>query len=92
MVLENRTKRREERAEKIIHDRPGPEVEDVSVFPMAMPMIAGPGAIASVMLLMSRANGLDQSLVILAALGVVLLLTVAALIAAPPLLRLLLPF
>jgi multiple antibiotic resistance protein len=88
MVLEKRTKRREERAEKIIHEHPGPEVEDVSVFPMAMPMIAGPGAIASVMLLMSRANGLDQSLVILAALGVVLLLTLVALIAAPPLLRL----
>jgi multiple antibiotic resistance protein len=88
MVLEKRTKRREERAEKFIHEHPGPEVEEVSVFPMAMPMIAGPGAIASVMLLMSRAEGLDQSLVILAALGVVLVLTLVALIAAPPLLRL----
>ena len=35
---------------------PRPEVEDVSVFPMAMPMLAGPGAIASIMLLMSGAK------------------------------------
>ena len=36
MVFEKRTQRREERAEKVRHT---PEVEDVSVFPMAMPMI-----------------------------------------------------
>ena len=89
MVFEKRTRRREERLEKIVHDHQGPEVEDVSVFPMAMPMIAGPGAIASVMLLMSRAQGLQPSLVILAALAVVLLLTLVALLAAAPLLRLL---
>ena len=47
MVFEKRTERREERAQKIIDT---PEIEDVSVFPMAMPMIAGPGSIASVML------------------------------------------
>ena len=42
MVFEKRTQRREERAEKIMAENvSGPEVEDVSVFPMAMPMIAG---------------------------------------------------
>lgn len=30
--------------------------EDVAVFPMAIPMLAGPGAIATVMVLMSRAH------------------------------------
>ena len=35
MVFEKRTERREERAQKIIET---PEIEDVSVFPMAMPM------------------------------------------------------
>ncbi|MBC2669188.1 MarC family protein [Novosphingobium piscinae] len=86
MVFEKRTQRREERAEKI---RATPEVEDVSVFPMAMPMIAGPGSIASVMLLMARAQGTEQTLVILAALLAVMLLTFLALIGARPLIRLL---
>ncbi|MBC2663486.1 NAAT family transporter [Novosphingobium flavum] len=86
MVFEKRTQRREERAEKL---RATPEVEDVSVFPMAMPMIAGPGSIASVMLLMARAQGTDQTLVILGALLAVMLLTFAALVGARPLIRLL---
>ncbi len=86
MVFEKRTQRREERAEKVAAT---PEVEDVSVFPMAMPMLAGPGAIAAIMLLMNEAQGTDQTLVILAALVSVLLLTMAALIAAGPLIRLL---
>ena len=84
MVFEKRTQRREERAEKI---NANPEFEDVSVFPMAMPMLAGPGAIASVMLLMSNAEGTDQTLVVLGALLSVLFLTMLALIAAGPLMR-----
>ena len=55
---------------------------------MAMPMLAGPGAIASIMLLMSGAEGTPQTLVILAALGTVLLITMLSLIAAGPLIRL----
>jgi multiple antibiotic resistance protein len=85
MVFEKRTQRREERAEKVMAT---PEVEDVSVFPMAMPMLAGPGAIASVMLLESGARGIEGTLVVLAALGTVLLLTLLALLAASPLMKL----
>ncbi|MXP42255.1 NAAT family transporter [Altererythrobacter soli] len=85
MVFEKRTQRREERAEKVMAT---PEVEDVSVFPMAMPMLAGPGAIASVMLLESGAGGIEGTLVVLAALGTVLLLTLLALLAASPLMKL----
>jgi multiple antibiotic resistance protein len=85
MVIERRTQRREERAERV---RATPEVEDVSVFPMAMPMIAGPGAIATVMLLMSRAQGTEQTLVVLAALAVVMALTLAGLLAAGWIVRL----
>lgn len=86
MVFEKRTERREERAQKIIDT---PEIEDVSVFPMAMPMIAGPGSIASVMLLMSQNEGTDRAVVILSALGAVLVLTLLALLAAGPIMRVL---
>ena len=68
MVFEKRTERREQRAEKV---KATPEVEDVSVFPMAMPMLAGPGSIASVMLLVAQNNGLDRA-VITRLLGVLL--------------------
>ena len=85
MVFEKRTQRREARAEKV---RETPEIEDVSVFPMAMPMLAGPGAIASVMLLAGSADGIEEALVVLAALLAVLVLTLLALLAAGPLMRL----
>jgi multiple antibiotic resistance protein len=85
MVFEKRTERREDRAAKV----QASEVEDVSVFPMAMPMIAGPGSIASVMLLMARNDGLNRTLVVLGALATILLMTLAALLAAGPLMRLL---
>ena len=86
MVFEKRTERREQRAQKVMET---PEIEDVSIFPMAMPMIAGPGSIASVMLLVSQNSGLDRALTILAALLAVLLLTLVALLTAGPLMKLL---
>lgn len=89
MVFEKRTRRREERAEQVLHDPDHAPVEDIAVFPMAMPMMAGPGSIATVMLLMARATGWDSKLVVLAALAAVMALTLAALAAAGPLMRLL---
>lgn len=86
MVFEKRQERRENRANEI---NASPEQEDISVFPMAIPMIAGPGSIASIMLLMARSDGLSQSLVVLGALGSVLLLTMLALLAAGPIMKLL---
>ena len=86
MVFEKRTERREDRAQEIIEQ---PEIEDVSIFPMAMPMIAGPGSIAAVMLLTSQNDGIDNALVILGALGGVLLLTLIGLLAAGPMMRIL---
>lgn len=86
MVFEKRTQRREERADKVSAD---PEIEDVSVFPMAMPMLAGPGAIAAIMLLMNEAESAAETLEVFAALGAVLALTAVALVAAGPLIRLL---
>jgi multiple antibiotic resistance protein len=86
MVFEKRTQRRESRAEKLAARL---EVEDVSVFPMAMPMLAGPGAIAAVMLLMNEVSRLSERLEVLAALLAVLVITGASLVAAAPLVRLL---
>ncbi|MBP2278081.1 MULTISPECIES: MarC family protein [Sphingomonas] len=85
MVFEKRTERREDRAAKIAAE----PHEDVSIFPMAMPMIAGPGSIASVMLLMGRNEGIERSLVVLGALATILLLTLVALLAAGPIMRVL---
>jgi multiple antibiotic resistance protein len=84
MVFEKRTQRRETRAQVVSADT---EHEDVSVFPMAIPMIAGPGSIASVMLLVARSDGLTETLTVFAALFAVLVLTLLALLAAGPLMR-----
>jgi multiple antibiotic resistance protein len=85
MVFERRTERRSKRAEAIERT---PEVEDISVFPMAMPMIAGPGSIASAMLWVSRAETPVHIVIVLAAITVVMLLTLVTLLAAGPLMRL----
>ncbi|ETX30693.1 MarC family protein [Roseivivax isoporae] len=51
MLFERRTKRREDKAERE-EDAPDP-----SVFPMAIPLLAGPGSITTVILLMGEAQG-----------------------------------
>jgi multiple antibiotic resistance protein len=86
MVFERRTQRRENRAEEVSAD---PEHNDISVFPMGIPMIAGPGSIASAMLLMARSDGWQASLIVLAAMAAVLVLTLLALLGAAFLMRLL---
>ena len=85
MVFERRTERRSKRAEEIERT---PEIEDISVFPMAMPMIAGPGSIASAMLWVSRAEEPVYIVVVLAAITTVMLLTLITLLAAGPLMKL----
>ncbi|WP_310496315.1 MarC family protein [Sandarakinorhabdus sp.] len=91
MVFEKRTQRRETRAEGVksaaaAADKPLEE-EDISVFPMAIPMLAGPGSIAAVMLLSARTDTLAEEGVVLGALAAVLLLTLLCLMAAGPLMK-----
>ena len=82
MVFEKRTQRREERAQSIEGTA---NAEDISVFPMAIPMIAGPGSIASIMLLTARAEGPAETGIVLAAMTAVIILTALSLLAAAPL-------
>jgi multiple antibiotic resistance protein len=87
MVFEKRQQRREHRAEEVAaHPE---QYEDISIFPMAMPMIAGPGSIASAMLMMQRSHGIEAHAVVLLALGVNLAIMMGALLAAGPLMRVL---
>jgi multiple antibiotic resistance protein len=92
MVFEKRTQRRESRAEEVksAADAAGKplEEEDISVFPMAIPMLAGPGSIASVMLLSARTDTVAQEGAVLAALVAVLVLTFLSLLAAAPIMKL----
>ncbi|HAQ34031.1 MAG: MarC family transcriptional regulator [Maricaulis sp.] len=91
MIFEKRTERREERAEKMSHEDGTPvgTEEDISVFPMAIPMLAGPGAIASIMLFMSGDGGTaGGQLAILAGLGGNLLACLVIFLTVGPLMRL----
>lgn len=65
MLFERRTKRREDQAEA--EDAPDP-----SVFPIAIPLIAGPGAIASIILLVGQAEGTVGMVSVLAVMVAVL--------------------
>ncbi len=58
MLFERRTKRREDRTED-------QEIDDPSVFPLAIPMIAGPGSIASIILLIGEKPGGEGLLMVL---------------------------
>jgi multiple antibiotic resistance protein len=84
MIFERRTERREKRAHEI---EGTPEAEDISVFPMAIPMITGPGSIASAMLWVSRADGPAEVATVLAAITVVMVITFVTLLASGPLMR-----
>jgi MarC family membrane protein len=76
MVFEKRSERRERKVEEVSDESDeGPEADDISVFPIAVPFIAGPGSIGTVMLLVGGGEGDPfHRLVVLATLGVVLLI------------------
>ena len=82
MLFERRTKRREDQKSDPDHDP--------SVFPLATPLIAGPGAIASMILLVGQSGpGWVGTVWVMALLWGMILVTWAFLLASPPLERLL---
>lgn len=83
MLFERRRKRREDRAEE------EDDVDDPSVFPLAIPLIAGPGSIATVILLAGTHPGFTGLGLSLAVMVIVLIITFFFFEAATPLERLL---
>lgn len=82
MLFERRTQRREGQHPDANHDP--------SVFPLATPLIAGPGAIASMILLIGQAgSGWPGTLAVLGLMLAMMLATYLFLLASPPLERLL---
>ena len=89
MVFERRSDRRSRSADEL-RDVGGHD--DISVFPLAIPLLSGPGAIASIMLLMARFEGdLTAQALVIVVLLVVIALCVAIFLFVEPLERLLGP-
>ena len=62
---------------------------DVAVFPLAIPMIAGPGTITAVLLMMSKAKTYAGDAVVLGCIVAICLVTLVCMLAASRLVRLL---
>jgi multiple antibiotic resistance protein len=89
MVFERRTDRRSRSADEL-KSVGGPD--DISVFPLAIPLLSGPGAITSIMLLMARHEGdVAAQAVVVAVLLLVMALCVLIFLFVEPLERLLGP-
>ncbi len=62
-------------------------VNDISITPLAIPMICGPGAITNAIVLMEDASGVGQIIILFASIFVVLLLTYLILISSTKIIK-----
>ncbi|MEM9841085.1 MAG: MarC family protein [Pseudomonadota bacterium] len=89
MVFEKRTERREHRAESVLSgsDKPDETPDDISVFPVGIPMLAGPGSIATAMLYMSQHENWVGKSAVLSAIAVNMVICLLVFLAAGPLVK-----
>ncbi len=90
MLFERQAERQEARAETVKAEQaahPGRQ-DDISVFPLAIPLIAGPGAIASIMLYLTQETEVAARAMVLAGAAANLALCLIGFLLAAPLTRL----
>ncbi len=87
MLFERRQARREETVSKVAEARAQGQMDDISVFPLAIPLITGPGAIATMLLFFNEHTTTEARAAVLAAAGANFLLTLGLLLATGPLIR-----
>lgn len=89
MVFEKRTERRGNRAEAVLaeSDDTPEDLDDVSVFPLGIPMLAGPGSIATAMLYMSQHESWIGKSAVLSAVAANMVVCLIVFLAAGPLVK-----
>lgn len=86
MVFGVRTVRQSQQAEEAVEER----VRNIAAFPLAVPLMAGPGAITATILLAGRSDGAFERLAsLLVVIAVVIVVCLAVFLAAAPVARLL---
>ena len=64
-------------------------ISDISITPLAIPMICGPGALTNAIVLMQQADSFDKKLILIASILVVMLLTYLILLSSSKIIKLL---